>query len=113
MVKRREVLDATFAALGEPTRRAILARLRGGSASVSELAEPFDVSLPAISKHLSVLERAGLVRRTRQGRVHRVELIAGPMKAAADWIDDYRGFWERQLDSLSDYLDAMNKETDK
>lgn len=99
-------LDAVFGALADPTRRAILARLAEGDAAVSELARPFPVSRPAISKHLRVLERAGLVQRTRQGRVSRCELEAAPMQEAARWIDRYRRFWHGQLDSLSRYLDA-------
>lgn len=109
MVKYQRHLDSTFAALSDPTRRAILTRLRQGSASVMELAEPFKVSLPAISKHLRVLERAGLIHRTKEGRVHRLQLVAEPMKAAAEWVENYRAFWEDQLDSLADYLEKMNK----
>ncbi len=98
-------LDRTFSALADPIRRAILARLaEEGEATVGELAEPFDVSRPAISKHLRVLERAGLVRRAKDGRVSRCELDASPMKEAADWVERYRTFWEGQLDSLSRYL---------
>jgi DNA-binding transcriptional ArsR family regulator len=99
-------LDLTFHALADPTRRAILVRLSRGEATVGELARPFDVSRPAISKHLRVLERAGLVRRTAEGRVSRCELDATPMRAAAEWVERYRGFWEHQLDSLSRYLEA-------
>ncbi|MBM4070979.1 MAG: winged helix-turn-helix transcriptional regulator [Planctomycetes bacterium] len=113
MVKRQATLDSTFAALSDPTRRAILTRLRHGSASVLELAEPFKVSLPAISKHLRVLEQAGLIHRTKEGRVHRLRLAAKPMKDAAEWIENYRAFWEDQLDSLADYLDTMKKEKHK
>ena len=102
-------LDATFAALADPTRRAILARLALGEASVGELASPFQVSLPAISKHLRVLESAGLMAREREGRVHRCRLVAGPLHAAADWLLFYRRFWEGSFDSLADYL---AKETD-
>jgi DNA-binding transcriptional ArsR family regulator len=102
-------LDRTFAALSDPIRRAILARLRNGSASVTELAQPFRVSLPAISRHLRVLERARLVRRTREGRVHRVRLAAVPIGQAADWIEKYRRFWEGQLDSLDDYIHTLDK----
>ena len=102
-------LDRTFAALADPIRRAILARLRSGSASVTELAQPFRVSLPAISRHLRVLEHAGLVRRTRQGRVHRLRLMARPIGQAAGWIEAYRRFWEGQLDSLGDYIHALDK----
>lgn len=105
-------LDATFSALADPTRRAILAKLAQGESSVSTLAEPFDVSLPAISKHLRVLESAGLVARKKDGRVHRCRLIAEPMKEAAAWIEHYRCFWEAQLDALSQYLER-SKEGEK
>jgi DNA-binding transcriptional ArsR family regulator len=98
------VLDATFAALADPTRRAILARLARGESMVTELAAPFAVSLPAISKHLRVLERAGLLARERSGRVHRCRLVAGPMRDAAEWIARYRSFWEGQLDALARHL---------
>lgn len=99
-------LDRTFSALSDPTRRAILARLASGSASVSELARPFDVSLPAISKHLRVLERAGLLVQRREGRTRRCSLRARPLRQASEWIGRYRAFWERQLDALAEFLDA-------
>ncbi|MFZ1060496.1 MAG: metalloregulator ArsR/SmtB family transcription factor [Candidatus Rokuibacteriota bacterium] len=102
-------LDATFAALADPTRRAILERLARGESSVTELAEPFDMSLPAVSKHLGVLERAGLLARERDGRVHRCCLAGGPMRDAARWIARYRIFWERQLDALAEHLDRSKK----
>jgi len=106
MVKSEStVLDATFAALSDPTRRAILGRLAQGETSIGRLAEPFRMSLPAISKHLSVLERAGLVRRRRTGRVRRVSLTPRPMRAAADWIERYRRYWELQFDQLARYLE--------
>jgi DNA-binding transcriptional ArsR family regulator len=98
-------LDSTFAALSDPTRRAILARLAGGEASVKELAEPFDISLPAVSKHLRVLEKAGLLTQEKDGRVRRCRLVAEPMKEASEWMDFYRRFWEAQLDALAEYLD--------
>jgi DNA-binding transcriptional ArsR family regulator len=98
-------LDLTFAALADPTRRALLARLASGEATVGELAEPFDVSRPAISKHLNVLERAGLVQRTPDGRMTRCSLDARPMQEAADWVDRYRRYWEAQFDALARYLD--------
>jgi len=107
MVNSQILLDTTFSALSDPTRRAILSRLREGSASVLELAKPFKMSLPAISKHLRVLEQAGLIHRTKEGRVHRLRLVVKPMKDAAEWIDTYRAFWEDQLDSLAGYLDSM------
>lgn len=97
-------LDATFGALSDPTRRAIVEKLTKGDASVGELAEPFDVSLPAISKHLTVLERAGLVERTKEGRTRRCRLVDEPMRDALEWIASYGQFWEGQLDSLERLL---------
>lgn len=105
MVTINPQLDRTFGALADPIRRAILDRLVHGEASVGQLAEPFAVSRPAISKHLRVLERAGLVRRERDGRMSRCGLDAGPMKDAADWVERYRQFWEGQLDQLVKYLE--------
>jgi DNA-binding transcriptional ArsR family regulator len=100
------LLDSTFAALSDPTRRGILARLaRQGETSVSDLAAPYKMSLPAVSKHLRVLEHAGLVSRQKDGRVHRCSLRAEPMKDIAAWIEHYRQFWEAQLDSLARYLE--------
>ncbi|MDX1521418.1 MAG: metalloregulator ArsR/SmtB family transcription factor [Anaerolineae bacterium] len=104
MVKYTPSLDRTFAALSDPTRRAILARLAQGNTSVTELAEPFNISLPAISKHLRVLERAGLLVQEKDGRVRRCQLVAEPLKAAADWIARYQQFWDDQFDALADYL---------
>jgi len=105
-------LDSTFAALSDATRRGILARLaRQGETSVSELAAPYKMSLPAVSKHLRVLEQAGLLARQKDGRVHRCRLRAEPMKDAAAWIERYRRFWETQLDSLARYLeDSANED---
>jgi DNA-binding transcriptional ArsR family regulator len=104
-------LDSTFAALSDATRRGILARLaRQGETSVSELAAPYKMSLPAVSKHLRVLEQAGLVSRQKDGRVHRCRLRAEPMKDAAAWIEHYRQFWETQLDSLARYLEDSASE---
>ena len=100
-----DTLDLTFGALSDPIRRAILDRLADGAATVGEIARPFDVSRPAISKHLRVLERAGLVRRTRDGRVSRCALDAAPMREAAEWVEHYRAFWERRLDALARYLE--------
>ena len=97
-------LSVTFSALADPTRRAILARLATGEASVTELAEPFDMSLPAISKHLKVLQRAGLVTRGRAAQWRPCRLEAAPLKDAADWLEHYRRFWEQSLDRLEDYL---------
>ncbi len=105
MVNNQRALDSTFAALSDATRRGILARLATGEASVTELAKPYDISLPAVSKHLRVLESAGLVASSKDGRVHRCRLEAAPMKSAADWMAHYRQFWEAQLDSLQRYLE--------
>jgi DNA-binding transcriptional ArsR family regulator len=104
MVNYSEPLDATFGALADGTRRAILARLALGETSVSELARPFAMSLPAVSKHLRVLEQAGLLARQKDGRVHRCHIEAAPMRAAAGWIARYREFWEEKLDALDRYL---------
>jgi len=97
-------LSATYAALADPTRRAILARLATGEASVTELAEPFEMSLPAVSKHLKVLERAGLIARSRQAQWRPCRLEAAPLKEAADWLEEYRRFWEESFDRLDEYL---------
>ena len=105
MVTSTRTLDRTFAALSDSTRRAILARLAEGETTVGELARPFRMSRPAISKHLRVLERAGLVQRQREGRVSRCELDAEPMRDAAQWIERYREFWGDRLDSLARYLE--------
>ena len=105
MVKyQSDPLSEIFGALADPTRRAILARLALGESSVGELAEPFEMSLPAVSKHLGVLETAGLVQREKQGRVRRCQLDGRPLEAAATWIEPYRQFWETRLDSLARYL---------
>ena len=103
----RPTLDQTFSALADPTRRAILARLVTGEASVNELAQPFDMSLPAISKHLKVLERAGLISRGRDAQFRPCRLEPGALKPAADWLDQYRIFWEQSLDRLEDYLKEL------
>lgn len=97
-------LDRTLAALADPTRRAIVARLTQGAARVGEVAEPFDMSLNAVSKHLKVLENAGLVRREVRGREHWLSFDGAPLAAASDWIDFYRGFWEGRLDALAQFL---------
>ncbi len=99
-----EHLDRTFQALGDPTRRAILARLREGSATIGTLAEPFDISFAAVSKHVGVLERAGLLRREVHGREHHCHLEAEPLQAANAYIDAYRAFWEERLDALEAHL---------
>ena len=104
MVKYDRSLDATFAALADPTRRAILATLTQGQASVSELAKPYRMSLPAVMKHLRVLQRAGLVSQEKTGRVRRCRLAGESLRQAADWLARYRVFWETQLNSLDRYL---------
>ena len=97
-------LSTTFAALADPTRRAILARLASGECSVTEIAEPFEMSLPAVSKHLKVLERAGLIARGREAQWRPCRLDAGPLKEIADWVDHYRRHWEESFDRLDAYL---------
>jgi DNA-binding transcriptional ArsR family regulator len=107
-------LDATFGALADSTRRAILARLAASpDVSVSELARPFAISLPAISRHLRVLEGAGLLARTREGRVHHCRLDARAMRPAADWIARYQKFWEERLEALGRYLEATQPKEEK
>ena len=108
-----EHLDATFAALADPTRRAILARLSRGEASVTELAEPFAMSLPAVSKHLKVLERAKLVARSRDAQWRPCRLDAGPLKEVADWVEHYRRFWEESFDRLDEYLKELQQKERK
>src|SRR2546425_213263 len=106
-------LSTTFAALADPTRRSILARLSAGEASVTELAEPFDMSLPAVTKHLKVLQRAGLITQSRQAQWRPCKLEAKPLREVADWVEEYRRFWEQSLDRLEDYLrDLQKKEKD-
>jgi DNA-binding transcriptional ArsR family regulator len=100
-------LDTTFAALADPTRRAILARLAAGDASVMELAEPFDMSQPAISKHIKVLERAGLVTRSRDARRRPCRIAARPLAEATQWLDSYRAFWEASFERLDALLEEM------
>jgi DNA-binding transcriptional ArsR family regulator len=102
-----ERLDRTFAALADPTRRAILARLARGQATVTALAEPFDMSLPAVSKHLKVLERAGLVARGQDRQWRPARLEAGPLRAVAEWAERYRRFWEESYDRLDEYLEEL------
>jgi DNA-binding transcriptional ArsR family regulator len=110
MVTIDAYLDRTFAALGDTTRRAIVARLAEGEATVGELARPFRISRPAISKHLRVLEEAGLVRRTRDGRVNRCTLAPEPLRSAAEWVARYRVFWDGQLDALARYVEGSADE---
>jgi len=106
-------LTSTFAALADPTRRAILARLVAGEASVTELAEPFEMSLPAVSKHLKVLERAGLIRRGREAQWRPCRLTAGPLKDVADWVEHYRRFWTESFDRLDIYLRELQAKEKK
>ncbi len=106
-------LSATFAALADPTRRAILERLTRGEASVTELSEPFSMSLPAVSKHLKVLERAGLIERGRAAQWRPCRLQAGPLKDASDWIEHYRSFWEASLDRFDEYLRQLQSKGKK
>ena len=107
-----DTLDATFAALADPTRRAILARLASGEASVNELAEPFDMTLPGVSKHLKVLERAGLISRGRVAQSRPCRLEAAPLGEVADWVAGYRRFWEGSFDRLEDYLRELQRGDD-
>lgn len=106
-------LSTTFGALADPTRRALLARLTLGETSVTELAEPFDMSLPAISKHLKVLERAGLIARGREAQWRPCRLEAAPLKDATAWLEEYRRFWEQSFDKLDDYLQRLRKKEKK
>jgi DNA-binding transcriptional ArsR family regulator len=106
-------LSATFAALADPTRRAILGRLARGEASVNELAAPFRISLPAVSKHLKVLERAGLITRSREAQSRPCRLHAAPLKDADEWIERYRRFWEASFDRLDEYLKELQKKGKK
>ncbi len=106
-------LSSTFAALADPTRRAILARLASGEASVTELAEPFEMSMPAISKHLKVLERAGLIARRREAQWRPCRLEAAPLKDVARWVERYRRFWEQSFDRLDAYLRALKAKEHK
>src|ERR671910_524053 len=107
-----DTLDSTFAALADPTRRAILARLASGEASVNELAEPFDMTLPGVSKHLKVLERAGLISRGRVAQSRPCRLGGAPFGEAADWGESYRRFWEGSFDRLEDYLRELQRGDD-
>ena len=102
-----DTLSLTFSALADPTRRAILARLALGEMSVKELARPFAMSLPAVSKHLKVLSRAGLISRSREAQVRPCQIKAAPLKEVAGWVEEYRGLWEQRLDRLDDYLQKL------
>jgi len=107
-------LSTTFAALADPTRRAILARLLSGECSVGELAEPFEMSMPAVSKHLRVLERAGLIAQRRDAQWRRCRIQADPLKDVSDWTERYRQIWEQRLDRLDDYVQQLKtKEKEK
>ena len=108
-----DAISNTFSALADPTRRAILARLALGEISVTELAEPFEMSMPAVSKHLRVLENAGLVERGRQAQYRPVKLRAEPLREAAGWIEQYRKFWEESFDRLDAYLKRLQAEEEK
>lgn len=114
MPRRRETkqaldLNAVFSALSDPTRREILDRLSRGEASVTELAKPFKMTLPAVSKHLSILERSGLITRERKGRTHKLQLAPRKLVTALEWMEHYRPRWKTQLDSLSAYLEDERK----
>ena len=113
MATATDQLDRTFGALADPTRRAILARLASGEASVTELAAPFRMSMPAVSKHLKVLERAGLIARGRERQWRPARLEAGPLKEAAEWVERYRRFWEESYDRLDQYLAELQRGKEK
>jgi DNA-binding transcriptional ArsR family regulator len=106
-------LSSTFSALADPTRRAILARLASGESSVTELARPFEITLPGISKHLKVLERAGLIERGREAQWRPCRLAATPLREVADWVGQYRRFWEQSFDRLDEYLKVLQKKEKK
>lgn len=108
-ITNEDNLSRTLAALADPTRREILKRLKHGEATVSELADPFDITMPAITKHLKVLGAAGLIERGRESRWRPARLNALPLKEVADWLDEYRSFWETRLDQLDDYLKTMKE----
>ncbi len=110
MQKQTDRLSSTFAALSDPTRRAILGRLAKGEASVTELAKPMKMTMPAVTKHLKVLERAGLIRRGRQAQWRPCYLVAEPLREASDWVEQYRRFWEESLDRLDAYLKVLQAE---
>jgi DNA-binding transcriptional ArsR family regulator len=112
MATGTEVLDKAFAALADPTRRSILARLAAGEASVGELAAPFDMSLPAVSKHLKVLQRAGLITQGRRAQWRPCRLEPAPLKEASDWLETYRQQWEERLDRLDEYLRTVQEKGD-
>ena len=109
-MQSQDHLSATFAALADPTRRAILARLSQGEASVTELAQPFEMTMPAITKHLKVLEKAGLITRGREKQWRPCKLAASPLRDVSDWVERYRRHWEESFDRLDDYLKELQKE---
>lgn len=113
MVDSALTIDAVFKALADPTRRGVLQRLSAGTASASELAQPFEMALPSFMQHLNVLETAGLVRSRKVGRVRMYELVPKPLKAAEDWLAEQRALWERRLDQLDDYLRDLHKQRKK
>ncbi len=114
MVKYREQqLSQTLAALADPTRRAIVDRLSRADCTISQLAGPFDISLPAVSKHIQVLERAGLLRLSRRGRSRRCRLVARPMRQAIDWMSRYREFWENRLDALAELVETDDRDPEE
>jgi DNA-binding transcriptional ArsR family regulator len=106
---KSSVLDSTFAALSDPTRRGIIAKLARGELSVTALAEPYAMSLPAVSKHLRVLENAGLIERRKVGRTHHCRLTPKPMQRASDWLSRYRAFWDSQFDNLAGHLEKTSE----
>lgn len=113
MQKQPDRLSKTFSALADPTRRAILARLASGEASVSDLAKPLRITMPAVTKHLKVLENAGLIRRGRQAQWRPCYLVAEPLKEAANWVEQYRRFWEARFERLDEYLKQMQAEAEQ
>jgi len=113
VTKAPDPISATFAALADPTRRAILSHLAAGEASVTEIAQPFEMSLPAVSKHLKVLERAGLITRSREAQWRPCQLEAAPLKDVSDWVEEYRRHWEERFDRLDEYLKEIQKKDKK
>lgn len=111
--QQADQISLTFAALADPTRRAILAKLAKGEASVTELAEPFKMSMPAISKHLKVLEKAGLIARAREAQYRPCRIEGAPLKQVSDWVEKYREIWEQRFDRLESYLQELKKEEEK
>ena len=107
MLTSNDKLDSTFSALADPTRRAILARLASGEASVSELAKPMKMTMPAVTKHLKVLQKAGLIRQERRAQFRPCYLVAAPLQQASDWVEQYRKFWEESFNRLDDYLKVL------